>query len=112
MRGRTLLLRCPFCTYAAPRQILSQHALPSGSMVKSGTDQGLTVENQPRLFNGISKHLLSFQHPTVRPLPADIDFDNAYTLRDIAVKSWCTINFSAPVMLRINIIEVSYIDDG
>lgn len=112
MRGRTLLLRRPFCTYGAPGQVLSQHALPSGSMDKSGTNQRLTVDNQRRLFNGMSTHLLCFQHPTVRPLPADIDFDNAYTLRDIAVKSWCTIDFSAPVMLRINIIDVSYINDG
>lgn len=86
MRGRTLLLRCPFRFYAAHRPILSQYAVPSGGLAGSATDQGLTVDNQARLFNGKSTHLLSFRNATVRPLSADIDFDNAYTLRDIAIK--------------------------
>ena len=87
MRGRPVLLSRPFRFYATPGQVLSRHAVSCGSMAGSGTDQGLTVTNQPRLSNNNSTDLLPFWNPTVRPLPADIGFDNAYALRDIAVKS-------------------------
>lgn len=91
MRGRPLLLSPPFRFYAAPAQVLSQHAVPCGSMAGSGTDQGLTVTNQPRSFNKNATDLLPFWNPTVRPLPAEIEFDNAYALRDIAVKSYLSV---------------------
>lgn len=88
MRGRTLFLSRPFRFYAAPGQNMSQHAVTSGSMAGSGTDQGLTVANQPRSSdNNYTTDLLPFRNPSVRPLPADIEFDNAYALRVIAVKS-------------------------
>lgn len=51
MRSRTLLLSRPFRFYGARRQTSSQHAVPSGSMAGSRTDEGLTVAAQLRLFN-------------------------------------------------------------
>ena len=60
MRSRTLLLSRPFRFYAARRQIPTQHAVPSGSMAGSGTDEGLTVDSQLRLLN---KKLTETCHP-------------------------------------------------
>ncbi len=51
MRSRTLLLSRTFRFYAARRQIPTQHAVPSGSMAGSGTEEGLIVDSQLRLFN-------------------------------------------------------------
>ena len=51
MRSGTLLLSRPFRFSAAHRQIPTQHAVPSGSIPGSGTDEGLTVDSQLHLFN-------------------------------------------------------------
>ena len=70
MRSKILLLFRLFRFYVARRQIPTQHAVPSGSMAGSGTDEGLTVDSQLRLFNEKSTEPCHpFGNPPYAPFP-------------------------------------------
>ena len=56
------------------------------SMAGSGTEEGLTINTQLRLFHEANRDLPSIRNSTVRPFSADIGSDNTYTLTDFTMQ--------------------------